>query len=118
MTEVLHFALAQDQLHPAFNYLDLDYPSGTISYRSADATRPLTVSGLRMLLKALHGSHHDLSTHAYVQFDFGYEMRQPALLSENDQDLYRWVSGQEEPPAEHGAIVGDIRAHIARSVEF
>ena len=47
-------------------------------------TRPLTVAGLRMLLNALHGSHHDLSTHAFVQFDFGYEMRQPALLSENE----------------------------------
>ncbi len=41
-----------------------------------------------------------------------------ALLSENDQDLYRWVSGQEAPPADHAAIVGDIRAHIAKSIDF
>lgn len=47
-------------------------------------TRPLSVAGLRMLLNALHGSHQDLSTHAYVQFDFGYEMRQAALKSENE----------------------------------
>lgn len=46
-------------------------------------TRPLTVAGLRMLLNALHGSHHDISRHAYVQFDFGYELRQPALKSEH-----------------------------------
>jgi GTP cyclohydrolase IB len=46
-------------------------------------TRPLSVAGLRMLLAALHGSHHDLSTRAFVQFDFDYEARQPALLSAN-----------------------------------
>jgi len=47
-------------------------------------TRPLSVAGMRMLLNALHGSHQDLSTHAYVQFDFGYEMRQAALKSDNE----------------------------------
>ncbi len=46
-------------------------------------SRPLTVPGMRMLLNALHSSHHDLSTRAFVQFDFGYEMRQSALLSDN-----------------------------------
>ncbi|MFQ6550437.1 succinate dehydrogenase assembly factor 2 [Aestuariibius sp. 2305UL40-4] len=50
--------------------------------------------------------------------DAGALDRYEALLSENDQDLYRWVSGQEEAPADHAAIVGDIRAHIARSVDF
>lgn len=32
------------------------------------------------------------------------------VLSENDQDLYRWVSGQEPPPAQHGEIIAGIRA--------
>ncbi len=32
-----------------------------------------------------------------------------ALLSENDQDLYQWISGQVPPPAEHAAVVDHIR---------
>ncbi|WP_424974094.1 succinate dehydrogenase assembly factor 2 [Dinoroseobacter sp. S124A] len=28
-----------------------------------------------------------------------------ALLKENDQDLYQWVSGQAAPPAEFAALV-------------
>lgn len=46
-------------------------------------TRPLSVAGLKMLLGALYGSHADLSTRAFVQFDFNYEVRQQALLSDN-----------------------------------
>jgi GTP cyclohydrolase IB len=46
-------------------------------------TRPLTVPGMKMLLGALHSSHLDLSTRAFVEFRFDYEMRQSALLSEN-----------------------------------
>lgn len=33
-----------------------------------------------------------------------------ALLSENDQDLYLWVSGARPAPARHGAIVRRIAA--------
>lgn len=35
-----------------------------------------------------------------------------SLLSENDQQLYSWVSRQEETPTEHLAIVDRIRAHL------
>ena len=31
-----------------------------------------------------------------------------ALLSENDQDLYRWVSGREAAPTHYAALVNDI----------
>jgi len=31
-----------------------------------------------------------------------------ALLDENDQDLYQWVSGQSAPPAQFGALIDDI----------
>lgn len=31
-----------------------------------------------------------------------------ALLEENDQDLYQWVTGQAATPARFGALVGDI----------
>ncbi|WP_324753571.1 succinate dehydrogenase assembly factor 2 [Roseovarius sp. Pro17] len=33
-----------------------------------------------------------------------------ALLDENDQDLYQWVSGQIAPPAQYGAMIDDIAA--------
>ncbi|TDL81819.1 succinate dehydrogenase assembly factor 2 [Palleronia sediminis] len=34
------------------------------------------------------------------------------MLSENDQDLYRWVSGQEDPPARFAPLIDRIRAEI------
>ena len=33
-----------------------------------------------------------------------------ALLSENDQDLYQWVTGQVAPPDRFAALVGQIAA--------
>lgn len=32
------------------------------------------------------------------------------LLNENDQDLYQWVSGQQEAPADLQAQIADVRA--------
>ena len=32
-----------------------------------------------------------------------------ALLVENDQDLYQWVTGQVPPPAQHAGLVDDIK---------
>lgn len=34
--------------------------------------------------------------------------RYEALLSENDQDLYQWVSGQAPAPEIHAEVVADI----------
>mgnify|MGYP001101807275 CR=1 FL=1 len=31
-----------------------------------------------------------------------------ALLSENDQDLYQWVTGQSEPPSALAPLIEDI----------
>lgn len=31
-----------------------------------------------------------------------------ALLEENDQDLYQWVSGQVAPPARYATMIRDI----------
>lgn len=31
-----------------------------------------------------------------------------ALLHENDQDLYQWVTGQVPAPEKYGALIGDI----------
>ena len=47
------------------------------------ATRPLTAAGLKMLLGSVLESHHDLSTNAFVQFEFDHFVRRPALLSDN-----------------------------------
>ena len=37
-----------------------------------------------------------------------------ALLDENDQDLYQWISGQAEAPAAHRVLVADIATVAAR----
>ncbi|WP_232796434.1 succinate dehydrogenase assembly factor 2 [Roseovarius salinarum] len=37
-----------------------------------------------------------------------------ALLSENDQDLYQWVTGQARPPARFDAMVSRIAEVSAR----
>ena len=31
-----------------------------------------------------------------------------ALLHENDQDLYQWVTGQVQPPSQYADLVSDI----------
>ena len=46
-------------------------------------TRPLTVAGLKLILASLLESHRDLSTRAFIQFDFDYYLRRKALISEN-----------------------------------
>ena len=47
------------------------------------ATRPLTAAGLKMLLGSILESHHDLSTNAFVQFEFDHFVRREALISDN-----------------------------------
>ena len=42
----------------------------------------------------------DLDDEGLAQYD--------RLLSENDQDLYRWVSGQEPPPDAFAPLIADI----------
>ena len=46
-------------------------------------TRPLTAAGLKLLLRSVLESHRDLSTRAYIQFDFDYYLRRQALVSDN-----------------------------------
>jgi antitoxin CptB len=38
-----------------------------------------------------------------------------ALLSENDHDLYGWVTGRGEPPARFAALIARIAAHARGS---
>ena len=35
-----------------------------------------------------------------------------SLLSENDQDLYRWVAGQDSPPERFAELIGDIGSRL------
>ena len=43
-------------------------------------------------------------------FDDAMLDRYDALLSENDQDLYQWVSGQKAPPDDLHDMISDISA--------
>ena len=39
-----------------------------------------------------------------------------ALIEENDQDLYLWVSGAREAPEAHAEMVGRLRAFVSEGV--
>jgi antitoxin CptB len=39
-----------------------------------------------------------------------------ALLDENDQDLYQWISGQRASPDEHSEMIKDIVAVAANGI--
>jgi GTP cyclohydrolase I len=45
--------------------------------------RSLTPDGLKRLLSSLLDSHRDLSTRAFIQFDFDFFLRRKALVSDN-----------------------------------
>lgn len=40
------------------------------------------------------------------------------LLSENDHDLYLWVSGQADPPDRYAPLIADIARHGTTSSGF
>jgi GTP cyclohydrolase I len=46
-------------------------------------TRPLSAAGLKLMLASVLESHRDLSTQAFVQFDFDYFLRRKALVTDN-----------------------------------
>jgi GTP cyclohydrolase I len=46
-------------------------------------TRPLSTAGLKLMLASVLESHRDLSTQAFVQFDFDYFLRRKALVTDN-----------------------------------
>ena len=72
-------------------YVDLDDPRSKGIHMSRlylivdehAETRPLTASGLKFLLKSVLESHHDISTNAFVQFEFDHYLRRKALISDN-----------------------------------
>jgi GTP cyclohydrolase I len=75
-------------------------------------TRPLTPAGLKLLLRSVLESHRQLSTRAFVQFDFDYYLRRPALVSENSG----WNS---YPVTVKGTLLdGEITLEIAVNVQY
>lgn len=40
--------------------------------------------------------------------------RYEALLDENDQDLYQWVSGQQAAPEQHQNLIAEIASEMAK----
>lgn len=76
---------------------------------SIDITRRrLSMRSMRRGMKEM-----DLILEAYAAKRLPYMERAEldlydALLSENDQDLYQWVSGQEAAPEQFAALIRDI----------
>lgn len=85
--------------------------------REAEATR---LKRLRMRSRRRGTREMDLILGPFADCALGGlseddNARYETLLSENDWDLYLWVSGAQAAPEAHGAIVARIRAfhHLA-----
>jgi GTP cyclohydrolase IB len=75
-------------------------------------TRPLTAPGLKLLLRSMLESHRDLSTNAFVQFDFDYYLRRNALVSDNSG----WNS---YPVSIKGTLIeGEIVIEVKLAVQY
>lgn len=59
------------------------------------------IKEMDLILTAYAGAHLDAMTDRELDL---YD----ALLNENDQDLYQWVTGQMPAPAALRALIGDI----------
>ena len=44
--------------------------------------------------------------------------RLEALMEENDQDIYPWITGASEPPSEHQEIIKEISNYLGKSERF
>jgi len=90
-------------IHMSRLYLTLD----TLSESQA-----LTVSSLKQLLHALIVSHAELSTRAFIQFDFDYFIRRKALVSDHSG----WAS---YPVTLKGTLVeGEVNIELGISVLY
>lgn len=71
-------------------------------------TRPLSLAGFKLMLSSLLQSHRDLSTQAFIELDFDYYLRRPALLSE--------YSGWNSYPVTIRGTLKEGRVHIELAV--
>ena len=75
-------------------------------------TRPLTAAGLKMLLHSILESHHDLSTNAFVQFEFDHFVRRDALISDNQG----WAS---YPVMVKGTLLnGEVMLELSVGIQY
>ena len=75
-------------------------------------TRPLTAAGLKLLLRSVLESHRELSTRAFVQFDFDYYLRRQALISDNSG----WNS---YPVSIKGTLMdGEITLEVSIGIQY
>ncbi len=75
-------------------------------------TRPLSAAGLKLLLRSVLESHRELSSRAYVQFDFDYYLRRQALVSDNSG----WNS---YPVSIRGTLIdGEITLEVCVNVQY
>ncbi|MEI4263658.1 succinate dehydrogenase assembly factor 2 [Roseovarius sp. D0-M9] len=89
---------------------DIPMPAAPVSEPRDIRLRRLTMRSMRrgiremdiLMMRFVRARLHDLSDAELDVYD--------ALLEENDQDLYQWVSGQVAPPAQYGALIDDIAA--------
>ena len=93
-------------------FVDLDDPSAQGIHMSRlyllldqhAQTRPLTPAGLKLLLSSLLETHRDLSTRAFIQFDFDYFLRRQALVSD--------YSGWSSYPVTIKGVLAEGTMHI------
>jgi len=76
-------------------------------------TREIRIKRLKMRSMRRGIKEMDLILQAYAERELeGMDADRldlyEALLQENDQDLYKWVTGQIATPAPYGALVDDI----------
>lgn len=75
-------------------------------------TRPLSAAGLKLMLASLLESHRDLSTQAFVQFDFDYYLRRKALVTDNSG----WNA---YPVTVRGTLAkGEVALELAVAVQY
>jgi antitoxin CptB len=68
----------------------------------------LTMRSMRRGIKEMDIILSRYAEQRLTGFDDAMLDRYEALLSENDQDLYQWVSGQKPPPDPLQGMVSDI----------
>ncbi|WP_171210798.1 succinate dehydrogenase assembly factor 2 [Ruegeria sp. HKCCA5426] len=76
-------------------------------------TRDVRIKRLKMRSMRRGIKEMDLILSAYADrnlagMDGGGLDNYDALLHENDQDLYQWVTGQVAPPAKYSDLISDI----------
>lgn len=73
----------------------------------------LGMRSMRRGIKEMNIILHRYASDRLTQMDDGELDLYEALLGENDQDLYQWVSGQQEPPEHLAEVIQHIIHHTA-----